>query len=128
MKRVTGLGGVFFRCEDKTAQLDWYRNHLGIDAETWGMTFRWREEQSENVGYTVWAPFPKESEYFEGPAMINYRVENLGALLEELKKEGVEIIGGPKDEENGRFAWIRDPEGNRIELWEPVPSKDDPYL
>lgn len=128
MKRVTGLGGVFFRCNDKEAQQAWYRDHLGIASEDWGSTFRWREVDTEQVGYTVWGTFERDSTYFEGPTMLNYRVADMDALVAALKQEGVEIIAGPVTEPNGKFAWIRDPEGNKVELWEPVPSDQDPYL
>jgi acyl-CoA oxidase len=123
---VTGLGGVFLRCRDKAAQLAWYREHLGVPAEAWGAVFVWNEGAGR--GYTVWSPFAHDTDYFEGPTMVNYRVRGMDALLERLRAAGVEIVGGPDTEPNGVFAWIRDPEGNRVELWEPVPSGQDPYL
>ena len=128
MKRVTGLGGVFFRCTDVKAQQAWYREHLGMDCQDWGTTFRWREVGTEQVGYTVWGSFDRDSDYFEGPTMLNYRVADMDGLIAALRLEGVEIVRGPVTEPNGKFAWIRDPEGNRIELWEPVPNSEDPYL
>ena len=130
--RVTGLGGVFFKTADKAATLEWYRERLGVDTTDFGSVFVWRDkDDTDEVGYTVWSPFAKDTEYFapsDAPFMVNYRVENLDALLASLKTAGVTIVGEPKDEPNGRFAWIVDPEGRKIELWEPVPSKDDPYL
>jgi len=132
MKRVTGLGGVFFKTPDPDGVKDWYRKHLGIESAPWGFSFLWRQlEAPEEKGYTVWSPFPSSTKYFEPseqPYMINYRVDDLEALLAVLAAEGVEILGGPDTEENGKFAWILDPEGRKIELWEPVESARDPYL
>ena len=132
MKRVTGLGGVFFKTPDPDALKKWYREHLGIDSEQWGYSFLWRELAApEKKGYTVWGPFPDSTKYFDPsgqPYMVNYRVHDLEALLAALKAEGVEVVGGPDTEENGKFAWILDPEGRKIELWEPVDSDVDPYL
>ena len=132
MKRVTGVGGVFFKCRDSAAARDWYRKHLGIESEEWGFSFMWREHDNPDaVGYTVWSPHQEDTKRFGPPEnrfMFNYRVADLGALIEALREEGVEIVGEIEDHENGRFAWILDGEGNKVELWEPVPSKDDPYL
>lgn len=133
MKRVTGLGGVFFRSRDQKASLEWYRKHLGIDSTEWGgFAFQWREkEQPEEVGYTVWSVFPEDTKHFapsESPFMLNFRVDDMDGLIAALKKEGVEVVGDIEQHENGKFAWILDPEGRKIELWEPVSSKDDPYL
>lgn len=132
MKRVTGLGGVFFRCDDKAATQAWYKEHLGVDTSDFGAVFTWRErEQPEEVGYTVWGTFAQDTDYFgatDQPIMMNYRVADLDALLEALKAEGVAIVKGPETEPNGKFAWIEDNEGRRVELWEPVPSAEDPYL
>lgn len=132
MKRVTGLGGIFFKTSDTEKLRTWYREHLGIDSDPWGTSFLWREvEQPESRGYTVWGPFSDSSDYFdpsEQPYMLNYRVADLDALLEALRDEGVEIVGEPVSEANGKFAWVLDPEGRKIELWEPVESSRDPYL
>ena len=132
MRRVTGLGGVFFKCSDPASLRAWYREHLGIEAEEWGFSFLWRElEAPEKKGYSVWNPFPDSTEYFdpsEQPYMVNYRVADLDALLPVLTSEGVKVVGGPVTEENGKFAWIVDPDGRKIELWEPVDSDQDPYL
>ncbi len=127
MKRVTGIGGVFFRAKDPTATGAWYKEHLGVPTGEDGQTlFRWRDdEQPERRGMTVWAAFDADTEYFGNPAqqsMINYRVENLDALLEELQREGVEIVPQREEYDFGKFAWIVDPDGNRIELWEPPQS------
>jgi predicted enzyme related to lactoylglutathione lyase len=132
MKRVTGIGGVFFKTRDREKQLEWYRTHLGIESDGYGFMFAWRDrEDPESIGYTVWSPFKDDTDYFDPstqPFMVNYRVDDLDALVAALKEEGVEVVGEIQQEENGKFAWILDPEGNKIELWEPVPSAEDPYL
>jgi predicted enzyme related to lactoylglutathione lyase len=132
MKRVTGLGGVFFKAADKKGMLEWYRAHLGIESAEYGFSFLWRENDSpERVGYTVWSPFKRDTEYFEPSKkdfMLNFRVADLSALIPALKAEGVQVVGEIVEEENGKFAWIVDPEGNKIELWEPVDPNKDPYL
>ncbi|MFN7947500.1 MAG: VOC family protein [Blastocatellia bacterium] len=125
MKKVTGIGGIFFKCADADKQRAWYQRHLGItpDPSFGGWIFQWRDhENPERVGATVWSPMPDSTNCFDPgrqPFMINYRVENLDALLEELRREGVQVDEKREDSEYGRFAWIMDPEGNRIELWEP---------
>ena len=133
MKRVTGIGGIFFTSPDPKAAVDWYRTHLGIDAADWGgFAFQWREtEDPEEVGYTVWSAFKEGTDYMAPstqPFMVNFRVHDMDALIEALKSEGVELVGDVQEHENGRFAWVLDPEGRKVELWEPVPSKDDPYI
>ena len=132
MAKVTGLGGVFFRCEDPAGMRDWYREQLGIESEEYGFPFMWREsERPEKRGYTVWNPFPVETKYFDPSAkqfMVNYRVDDLPELLRRFEAAGVEIVGEMVEEENGKFAWVLDPEGNKIELWEPIDSDLDPYL
>ena len=124
MKRVTGLGGVFFKCEDPKAQQEWYGKHLGIEAEGGYTMFVWRQKDDpEQVGTTTWSTFKNDTDYFEPSKkdyMFNYRVENLPELLKTLKEEGVEIVGEMQEFSYGKFAWIMDPEGNKIELWEPV--------
>lgn len=123
MKRVTGLGGVFFRCKDPEKMKAWYKRHLGIDAGAYGYSFRWRDgEKNDQSGFTLWSPFKEDTTYFgPGPQtwMMNYRVDDLDALIAVLKEEGVELAGEPEQHEYGKFAWIVDPEGNKIELWEP---------
>lgn len=133
MKRVTGLGGVFFKSSNPRETLAWYRRHLDIDSEDWGgLAFRWREEEApDEIGYTVWSSFPENTDYFapsDLPYMWNFRVADLDGLIAMLREEGVEIVDGVQEHPNGKFAWIRDPEGRKIELWEPVPSAKDPYL
>jgi predicted enzyme related to lactoylglutathione lyase len=122
-KKVTGIGGVFFKANDPKAMYDWYQKHLGIDPLPDGSCaiFEWREKDSQAEGMTVWSIARRDSRQFgNGPQtfMVNYRVENLDALLETLKAEGVEIDPKREDGEFGKFAWITDPEGNRVELWE----------
>lgn len=127
MKRVTGIGGVFFKAKDPQESRTWYQNHLGIESSQYGATFKWLEKENpEKEGSTTWNPFPKDTKYFD-PAqqefMINYRVEDLEALLVVLKEEGVTIVGEMESFEYGKFAWILDPDGYKIELWEPVDEK-----
>ncbi len=129
-KRVTGIGGIFFRSKDPKALRSWYRDHLGIDAGDYGKTFEWREsDDAAKLGHTVWNPFPEKTDYFDPSAkelMVNYRVEDLHALLDVLRKEGVEVVGEMQEEEYGKFGWVMDPEGNKVELWEPpetIPSE-----
>ena len=124
-KRVTGIGGIFFKCDDRAKQSKWYEEHLGIKIQDWGGgIFWWRDpENPEKKGSTSWSTFKKDTTYFapsEKDFMFNYRVENLEALLKVLKEEGIEQVGEMESFEYGKFAWIMDPEGNKIELWEPV--------
>ncbi len=128
MARVTGIGGVFLKAKDPKALAAWYAKHLNVvESEYGGFTFRWSDEVPKGTGTTAWSLFPAESKYF-GPgtqtAMVNYRVDDLDGLLEKMKADGVTI--DPKREEYGfgRFAWIVDPEGNRVELWQPLEHKD----
>lgn len=130
--RVTGLGGVFFKCRDTAALKAWYARHLGLPMDDYGCMFPWKElHGAGDTGYTVWSAMKDSTDYFSPSSrqyMINYRVADLPALLAALEAEGVTQVGTMEDEPNGRFAWILDPEGNKIELWEPVPSTKDPYL
>jgi predicted enzyme related to lactoylglutathione lyase len=123
MQRVTGIGGIFFKAKDPEKLYQWYEKHLGICRESHGdgVSFRWADDRAE-PGMTVWAIFPSDTKYFNpsaSPFMINFRVADLDAVLSTLKSEGVEIDSKREDYDYGRFAWIMDPEGNRIELWEP---------
>jgi predicted enzyme related to lactoylglutathione lyase len=124
MKRVTGIGGIFFKCKDPKAVNEWYKTHLGLDTSPYGVSFEWRDaEDSTKKGLTQWAPFAENTEYFqpsEKEFMINYRVENLEALVEELKKEGVTIVDKLEAFDYGKFVHILDNEGNKIQLWEPA--------
>lgn len=125
MKRVTGIGGIFFKAHDQKKMSEWYEQHLGLkpDPGGEGVALSWRDvDNPERIGMTVWSIFKGDTRYFDpsqAPFMINYRVDDLDALLETLRAEGVQIDPKREDHQYGRFAWIMDPEGNRIELWEP---------
>lgn len=123
MKRVTGIGGIFFKCQDPEKVKEWYKTHLGFELDAYGAKFEWAQEgDAANKGYTLWTPFSDKTKYFEPSTrdfMINYRVENLEALVEELKKEGVTILDAIETYDFGKFVHILDVEGNKIELWEP---------
>ena len=123
MVRVNGIGGVFFKAHDAEQLRAWYRAHLGLDIQEWGgVTFRASDSVSGRGAVTVWTIFPDTSTYFApSPAsfMINYRVDNLAAALAELRAEGCAVDERVEESEFGRFGWVQDPEGNRVELWEP---------
>ena len=123
MKKVTGIGGVFFKCKDPKKMKEWYKTHLGLNTNDYGATFEWREESdSTKKGSTAWNPFPETTKYFAPSTkdfMINYRVANLEALVEELKKDGVTIVDKMETYDYGKFIHILDAEGNKVELWEP---------
>lgn len=124
MKRVTGIGGIFFKSKNPKTINEWYKNHLGIDAGAYGASFEWIDkDDSTKKGLTQWTPFSEDTKYFEPSGkefMINYRVENLEALVIELKQEGVTILDEMAVYDYGKFIHIIDPEGNKIELWEPI--------
>ena len=121
-KRVTALGGIFFKTENPEKMRQWYAEHLGLNTDKHGTTFEWRHSDApEQKGFTVWSPFSENTDYFapsKATFMVNYRVENLEWLLQQLKAEGVEVVGNIMVESYGKFAHILDPEGNKIELWE----------
>lgn len=123
MKKVTGIGGIFFKCKDPKQMNEWYKTHLGFNTTEYGVNFEWREESDPGKkGTTVWNPFSETTRYFEPSTkdfMLNYRVADLEALVEELKKEGVTIVDNIETYDYGKFVHILDPEGNKIELWEP---------
>ncbi|WP_372944896.1 VOC family protein [Muriicola sp.] len=122
--RITGLGGFFFKTKDPEKIRDWYRDHLGLNTDQYGCTFWWKDKEGKDCS-TQWSPFKEDTQYFdpsEKPFMMNFRVENLVELLEALKAEGVTIVGEVEEYDYGKFGWILDPEGNKIELWEPVDS------
>ncbi len=124
MKRVTGIGGVFFKSKDPKALSAWYKAHLGIDILDWGgAAFQWKGEHNpEGVGTTVWNAFPADTKYFgpgPSPFMINYRVADLHALLAALRVEGVQVEDKVDESEYGKFGWAFDPDGNKLELWQP---------
>ncbi len=123
MKRVIGIGGVFFKSKDNDALRAWYREHLGIESESWGGVFEWRRKDNpDDLTYTAWSPFKGDTKYFEPSQkdfMVNYQVENLHELLDALRAEGVKVFDEVEESEFGKFGWIMDPDGNKIELWEP---------
>lgn len=121
MKRVTGFGGIFFKARDPKALAAWYREHLGLNVDDWGgAVFQWADDSP--TGTTVWSPFKHDTEYFApGTAsfMMNFRVADLHALLAALRAEGCEVMDAVEESEYGKFGWVLDPEGNKLELWEP---------
>jgi len=123
-KKVTGIGGIFFKCKDPKKMNAWYAKHLGIPVSDWGAMFEWREKDNpKKEGYTVWSTLPCDVEDFtqsEKDFRINYRVENIEELVKELKKANVTITDEITDSEYGKFVHILDPEGNSIELFEPL--------
>ena len=124
MAKITGIGGVFFKSKgDGEALAAWYQEHLGMPAEAWGgAVLRWPDDRAEDRGLTVWHVAKSDSKWFspsDSSFMINYRVDHLDELLEQLRAGGVDVVGGPESHENGKFAWIMDPDGNKVELWEP---------
>jgi predicted enzyme related to lactoylglutathione lyase len=121
-KRVTGLGGFFFKTKDPDAIKNWYKEHLGIPVDQYGWTFWWKDENGNKCS-TQWSPFKEDTNYFspsDKPFMMNFRVADLEGLLEVLRDEGVTVVGDMETYDYGKFGWILDPEGNKIELWEPV--------
>lgn len=122
--RARALGGIFFRCEDPAATRAWYEQHLGLKVDAYGTNFAWRDRhEPERIGRTQWSPFKQGTDYFGDPEqqfMINYRVDDLDALLEQMRQQGVEIVGDVQVESYGKFAHVIDGDGRRIELWEPV--------
>ncbi len=124
MKRVTGIGGIFFKAKDAAMLRDWYRKHLGIDISEWGGTsFSWRDEQNPTgTGSTVFSIFENTNTYFAPSTaafMVNYRVDDLHAVLALLRAEGCDVDAKVDESEYGKFGWVMDPEGNRVELWQP---------
>ncbi len=124
MRRVTGIGGVFFKSRDPAALGAWYQEHLGIEVQPWGgAAFRWDgPDNPAGVGTTAWSLFDAETDHFApsaAPFMINYRVDDLHALLAALRAEGVPVDERVEESEFGKFGWVLDPEGNKVELWQP---------
>ena len=122
MKRVTGIGGIFFKAEQPEHLQAWYEKHLGITMAPGFTGAVFESDSSKGKEQTIWSLFPKDTTYFapsSAPFMINYRVENLSALVQMLREEGVQVEEHNEESEFGKFAWVIDPEGNRIELWEP---------
>lgn len=125
MKRVTGIGGVFLSAKDPASLRAWYQKHLGIDVQVWGgAAFRWTDETGQPVGgTTAWSI--GDGAYFapsKSSFMVNYRVADLAALLQALREEGCEVLEKTDESEYGKFGWVMDPEGNKVELWQPPPG------
>ena len=127
MKKVTGIGGIFFKCQDPNKVKEWYKTHLGLETDQYGANFEWRQAADPTKkGSTQWSPFAETTKYFEPSTkdfMINYRVENLEALVEQLKNEGVTIVDKIETFDYGKFVHIIDVEGNKVELWEPIDTE-----
>jgi predicted enzyme related to lactoylglutathione lyase len=126
MKQVTGIGGVFFKANDPEKLGEWYRKHLGLEVEDYGGVSFWENspsnENPKRQAFTIWSPFAADTDYFapsEKPFMINFRVANLDELLAQLRRDGIQVDERTEKSEFGYFGWAMDPEGNRIELWEP---------
>jgi predicted enzyme related to lactoylglutathione lyase len=125
MAKVTGIGGVFFKSsQDNAALAKWYSDHLGISLESWGgAILNWKADaQKDDGGQTTWMLAGPASKWFapsESQFMINYRVDDLDGLVAQLRESGIELVGGPDEDDNGKFAWVMDPDGNKVELWEP---------
>lgn len=124
MKRVTGIGGIFFKARDPVALRAWYQKHLGIDVQEWGgAVFRWADDAGHPVkGATVWSVSGVDSDPFAPSGssfMVNYRVADLAGLLQALREEGCRVLEKTDDSEFGKFGWVLDPEGNKVELWQP---------
>jgi predicted enzyme related to lactoylglutathione lyase len=129
MAKITGIGGVFLKCKgDKAALAAWYQKHLGMKLEDFGgAILRWPDDKAEDKGLTVWYLADRNSKWFspsDSSFMINYRVDNLDEMLAQLRVASIAVVGGPESHENGKFAWIMDPDGNKVELWEPMPWND----
>ena len=122
MQRVTGIGGIFFKSSDPKALTSWYRDHLGLDVSDWGgAVFQWGGPDSP-AGMTIWSPFAEDTTYMApgtGSFMINFRVADLDALLAALRAEGCNVVDKTETSEQGKFGWVIDPEGNKVELWQP---------
>jgi predicted enzyme related to lactoylglutathione lyase len=124
MKRVTGIGGIFFHAKDPEALRAWYQRHLGIDVQPWGgAAFSWADDAGNPAGgTTIWSIGAADSGHFApsaSPFMVNYRVADLAALLRVLRDEGCRVLEPTEDSEHGKFGWVMDPEGNKVELWQP---------
>ena len=124
--RVTGIGGIFFKSEDPDAMKNWYRDNLGLVTNEYGSLFEFRQgAEPDRIGYLQWSPFGSKTEYFkpsEKEFMINYRVHNIEKLVEQLKEAGVDVVDSIETYEYGKFVHIMDPDGNKLELWEPIDS------
>lgn len=123
MAKITGIGGVFFKTQNPKELADWYKTNLGLELENWGGSIiKWPNDIAEDKGLTVWSVAPADTKWFEPSSssfMINYRIDDMDEMIEQLKKGNVEIVKGPEFHENGSFLWILDPAGNKLELWQP---------
>lgn len=128
MARVTGIGGIFFKARDPKALAAWYAQHLGLSLESFGgAILRWPLDTAKDGGVTVWHVAEKSTEWFapsESAFMVNYRVDDMAELIEQLTRAGIALVKGPDVEDNGIFAWVMDPEGNKVELWQPAVSPE----
>lgn len=126
MAKVTGIGGVFFKARDPKILGDWYRDHLGLDVQTWGgAALRWGTPENPS-GTTAWSLFASDTDHFAPSTasfMINYRVDDLAGLLQALRTKGCKVLDRTDESEFGKFGWVIDPEGNKVELWEPPAGK-----
>lgn len=129
MKKVTGVGGVFFKCKNPEEVREWYKKHLGFNTDQYGTSFESRDaDNPSKKAYLQWSPFPADTKYFapsDSQFMINYRVDNIEELVEQLKSDGVQVLDEIESFDYGKFVHILDNEGNKIELWEPVDEKYD---
>ncbi len=128
MKRVTGIGGIFFKAKDPKALQAWYKRHLGIDVQAWGgAAFKWTDGEGKPVGgTTAWSIGSMQSDHYAPSTatfMVNYRVEDLPSLVKALREEGCNVLEKIEESEYGHFAWVIDPEGNKVELWQPPPGQ-----
>jgi len=124
--RVTGFGGLFFKSADPKRLYEWYEKHLGIKYEKWGTSFKWADDPQAGEGQTAWAIFPENTKHFEpskASFMMNFRVEGLKDLLAKMRADGAQVDDKYEESEYGNFGWVMDPDGNRIELWEPPAQK-----
>src|SRR5215203_4022248 len=123
LKKATGIGGIFFKCKDPRKMREWYKTHLGLNTNQYGAVFEWRQgTDTAKKGFTQWSPFTDKTKYCEPSTkdyMINYRVENLEGLIDQLRKDSVTIVDKIETVEYGKFVHIMDIEGNKLELWEP---------
>ena len=130
MAKITGIGGVFFKSAGKGSDLSaWYEKNLGLKLESWGgAILNWTDDKADDGGMTVWSTADHDTKWFgpsESSFMINYRVDDLDEMIEQLKANGIELVKGPDTDFNGKFAWIMDPDGNKVELWEPIAPAED---
>jgi predicted enzyme related to lactoylglutathione lyase len=128
MRRVTGIGGIFFTASDPVALRAWYKEHLGIDVQVWGgASFDWADAEGNALkGTTAWMIGPADGKHYapsKSTFMVNYRVDDLTALLQALRDEGCDVLEKTSEDEYGKFGWVMDPEGNKVELWEPPPGQ-----